>query len=154
MQPTHEKPKWVYLDVCSLCRPFDDQRQIRIQLETRAVELIFTHVRQDHIKLIISAAHTIEIEAIGDLEERTQLMFLRNQLGTRPKFNLIAARQRAKYLVSQGLGIADATHLAFAEQVQAEFVTVDDRLMKRYQRTHPIIWCGSPIAYCEKENLK
>lgn len=104
----------MYLDVCALCRPLDDQRQIRIHLETRAVELILTHVRRDHIKMVVSAAHTIEIEAIDDLEERTNLGFLLYRLGARPKFDLITVRQRAEYLVSQGLGIVDATHLAFA----------------------------------------
>ena len=38
--------KNVYLDVCALCRPFDDQQQVRIRLETSAVELILAHVRQ------------------------------------------------------------------------------------------------------------
>jgi len=33
------KPKQVYLDVCALCRPFDDQQQVRLRLETNAVEL-------------------------------------------------------------------------------------------------------------------
>ena len=27
--------KRIYLDVCALCRPFDDQHQVRIRLETR-----------------------------------------------------------------------------------------------------------------------
>ena len=30
----------VYLDVCALCRPFDDQAHMRIRLETEAVQLI------------------------------------------------------------------------------------------------------------------
>jgi hypothetical protein len=34
----------VYLDVCSLCRPFDDQKYSRIRLETEAVNLIFAKV--------------------------------------------------------------------------------------------------------------
>ncbi|MEK8020003.1 MAG: hypothetical protein VSS75_024280 [Candidatus Parabeggiatoa sp.] len=38
--------KRVYLDVCALSRPFDDQRQVRIQLESSAVTLILEHVKQ------------------------------------------------------------------------------------------------------------
>ena len=33
-------PKSIYMDVCALSRPFDDQRYPRIRLETEAVNLI------------------------------------------------------------------------------------------------------------------
>ena len=95
--------KLVYLDVCALCRPFDDQRQARIRLETTSVELILAHVRRRTVGLIVSPAHDVEIGAIADREERTQLVFLLEQLGTRLDFDLPAARQRAEQLAAQGL---------------------------------------------------
>jgi len=147
-------PKRVYLDVCTLCRPFDDQSLVRIRLETSAVELILSHVRQKEIALIVSPAHDVEIGAIADLEERSQLALLLEQLGTRPRFDLSAARQRAEYLAAQRLGVADAAHVAFAEHAQADFVTVDDQLIKKCRRIRLAIWCGTPPLYCEKENLR
>ena len=63
----------IYLDVCALCRPFDDQSQIRIRLETEAVQLILSHVRAENLSLIVSPVHDAEITAIGDLAERTHL---------------------------------------------------------------------------------
>lgn len=144
----------VYLDVCALCRPFDDQNQARIRLETTSVEIILDHVRRETIKLIISPAHEAEIGAIPEREERNQLLLLLRQLGTRWHFNLRAARQRAEELVAQGVGVADAAHLAFAEQSSAEFITVDDQLLRRCRRIKLSIWCGSPLAYCDKENLQ
>ena len=40
-----KKPRLVYLDVCALNRPLDDQSQMRIRLEADAVALISaTHV--------------------------------------------------------------------------------------------------------------
>jgi hypothetical protein len=39
----------VYLDVSALCRPFDDQAQMRIRLETDAVLLILSHVRSKNL---------------------------------------------------------------------------------------------------------
>ena len=147
-------PKRVYLDVCALCRPFDDQRQARIRLETTSVELILAYVRKKKIELIVSPTHDAEIEATADREERSQLMLLLKQLGTRPALNLQTAQQRAERLTAQGVGIADAAHLAFAEQSQAEFVTVDDRLVKICRRVEPAMWYGTPLAYCDKEGLK
>jgi len=146
--------KRVYLDVCALCRPFDDQRQARIRLETTSVELILSYVRRKKLELIVSPTHGIEIEATADLEERSQLLLLLNQLGTRPLVDLRTVQQRAERLIAQGVGIADAAHLAFAEQSQAEFVTVDDRLIKICRRAKVAVWFGTPLAYCDKEGLK
>lgn len=36
--------KLVYIDVCALSRPFDEQEYIRIRLETEAVNLILSPV--------------------------------------------------------------------------------------------------------------
>jgi predicted nucleic acid-binding protein len=59
----------------------------------------------------------------------------------------------ASQLVADRFGVADAAHVSFAQQASADFVTVDDRLLKKCQRTNLTIWCGSPTAFCEKENL-
>jgi predicted nucleic acid-binding protein len=147
-------PKRIYLDVCALCRPFDDQRQARVRLETSALELILAHVRQAELRLIVSPVHHLEIEAIVDLEERKQLLLLLKQEGAQTEFDLPTTRQRAEQWVAQGLGVGDAAHLAFAEEAHADFVTVDDRLLKQCRRLMPIAWCGTPQAYCDKENLR
>ena len=77
----------IYLDVCALCRPFDDQQQIRIRLESSAVELILAHVRQKEVALIVSPVHHREIEAITDLEERKQLLLLLEEFGSQLEFD-------------------------------------------------------------------
>jgi predicted nucleic acid-binding protein len=57
-------------------------------------------------------------------------------------------------LISSGLGIADAAHLASAESGGSDSVTCDDRLLRQCRRIKPGVWYGTPIAYCEKENLR
>jgi len=146
--------KQVYLDVCALCRPFDDQQQARIRLETGAVELILAHVRQENLKLIVSAVHRLEIVAIKNAEEREQVALLLNRIGSVVKTEVAATRRLAEELVADGFGVADAAHVAFAAQAGAEFVTVDDRLLKHCYRAQLTIWCGTPVGYCEKEKLK
>jgi predicted nucleic acid-binding protein len=71
-----------------------------------------------------------------------------------PQVDLMLARKRAELFSAQGIGVADAAHLAFAEQARADFVTVDDRFLKKTKRFMLPIWTGSPLAYCEKENLR
>ncbi len=144
----------VYLDVCALCRPFDDQSQIRIRLETEAVQLILSHVRTGNLSLVVSPVHDAEIAPIDDLAERTHLQVMLQQIGHRIPVDLTQARQRAEALVQQGLGPADAAHLACAEQVRADSVTCDDWLIRQCRRVKPGIWFGTPIAFCDKENLR
>jgi predicted nucleic acid-binding protein len=144
----------VYLDVCALCRPFDDQSQIRIRLETEAVQLILSHVRAGNLNLIVSPVHDAEIAAIDDLAERIHLQVMLQQIGLRVPLDLSEARQRAEILVQQGLGPADAAHLACAEQVRADFVTCDGRLIRQCRRVKPGIWFGTPIAFCDQEDLR
>ncbi len=54
----------LYLDVCTLCRPFDDQNLMRIRLETDAVYLILQNVLNGHYEMVTSPVHFKEIEAI------------------------------------------------------------------------------------------
>ena len=54
----------VYLDVCALCRPYDDQSYMRIKLETIAVQLIFSAIDQNMYDLVYSSVHVKEISAI------------------------------------------------------------------------------------------
>ncbi len=77
-----------------------------------------------------------------------------HRIGDRASLDLARARQRAEMWVQQGLGPADAAHLACAEQVGADFVTCDDRLLRQCRRIRPGVWCGTPAAFCEKEDLR
>ena len=149
-----ESLRQVYLDVCALSRPFDDQTQARIRLETDAVQLILSNVRQGRLRLIVSAAHTVEMAAIDDVEERNTLEKWLKELGYRPRADLRKARQRAEELARVKIGPADAAHIALAEQAEAAFVTVDDRLLRQARRVKLSVWAGTPLEYCEKEKLK
>ena len=47
-------PQPIYLDVCTLSRPFDEQHYLRIRLETEAFNLILSRVRKNDYKLLVS----------------------------------------------------------------------------------------------------
>lgn len=144
----------VYLDVCALCRPFDDQTQMRIRLEADAVQLILSHIRSGDFDLVVSPAHEIEIDAIDEHAEREHLLSTLQRIGRRVETDLVDAREHAERLAAQGLGVADAAHLAFAEAAEADFVTCDDRLLRQCRRGKHKVWVGTPIAFCEKEDLQ
>jgi predicted nucleic acid-binding protein len=146
--------RFVYLDVCALSCPFYDQSQMRIRLETDAVQLILSHVHAGNLGLIVSLIHYMEIGAIEDVLEGEHLLSTVQQLRHPMDFDLYRARGRAEQFVQLGLGLADAAHLAFAEQAGADFVTIDDRLLQQCRHAGPSIWHGTPAAFCAKENLR
>lgn len=148
------KAKPVYLDVCALCRPFDEQDYARIRLETDAVNLILAKIRDGKYKLLVSPVHHKEIDAIPDTFERLELLAILDKFGEPAKVNLAAARQRAEDLYQMGFGVADAAHVAYAEHNGADFITCDDKLLKKCSKTIIGVWCGDPVLYCMKEDLK
>jgi predicted nucleic acid-binding protein len=148
------KIQTVYLDVCALCRPFDDQSFVRVRMESDAVKLILQRIREGQLRLALSPVHYREISAIPDVIERVELLGVINNLGYLIKGDLIGARQRAEVLVQHGFGVADAAHVAFAEAEGADFITCDDRLLKKCQKVKLAIWCGDPLQFCIKGNLK
>ena len=51
--------KRIYLDVCSLCRPFDDQNYVRIRIETDSINLILSRVKEKYYELMKSPVHIV-----------------------------------------------------------------------------------------------
>ena len=146
--------KSIYLDVCVLSRPFDDQSFLRIRLETEALNLILSKVKNEKYILVVSPIHWEEIKAISDVFERIDLQERLRTLGKSIKTNLANARKRAEELCNLNFGVSNAAHIAFAEQCGAEFISCDDSLIKKCSRQNIKIWCGNPVAFCEKEGLR
>jgi hypothetical protein len=146
--------RFIYMDVCALSRPFDDQGLMRIRLETEAVNLILSKIKEGKFKLLVSPAHDMEIRAIDNAVERIKLQTILTGMGERTKGNTHKIRARAGELIQLGFGVADAAHLAFAEFHGAEFITCDDKVIKKSLSHRIGVWCGSPLAFCEKEGLR
>ena len=145
---------FVYLDVCALSRPFDDQSFLRIRLETEAVNLILSKVQEGHFKLAVSSVHYAEIRAIPDTLERLKLLSIIERYGVLLDIDKTNARKRADELVRLGFGPADAAHVAYAESGNVSFITCDDKLLKKCEKYVTIIWCGSPVRFCTEEDLR
>jgi hypothetical protein len=77
----------IYFDVSCLNRPFDDQRQGRIRLESEAVTLLFDVIDARRWEQVSSRMAEIETRAIGDEIRRRRVLALlpegRMELGPR-----------------------------------------------------------------------
>ncbi len=70
------------------------------------------------------------------------------------KVDLKAAKKRAEDLYNLKFGVANAAHVAFAEQSEAEFISCDDSLLKKCLKYNIKLWCGNPVTFCEKEGVR
>ncbi|HAJ79188.1 MAG TPA: PIN domain-containing protein [Fibrobacteres bacterium] len=121
----------VYLDVCCLNRPFDNQQQPRIRLESEAVLLILRYCEQGIFEWLTSEIVDFEIEQIKDIIRKGRLQFILSF--TTHKIEIKnSVHKRAEYFESLGIKGLDAYHLAVAEYGKADvYLTTDDKLLKR-----------------------
>jgi len=139
----------LYLDVSSLNRPFDDQNQARIRIETAAVTVIFERIDAGLWRQVSSEMALIEIEATTDTDRRNRVRLLLPESNGIMKLTT-GTFQRASELEGLGFKPADAVHVAAAERAKAEvLLSCDDRLCRlarRHQRNlhvkvaNPVDW--------------
>lgn len=146
--------KSLYLDVCILCRPFDDQNIMRTRLETDAFYLILQNIQNKLYEMIFSPVHLKEIETIEALRERLWLVGLLDKYGIMPPCDLSKIRKRAEQLCNIKFGVADAAHVAFAEATSDFFITCDDKLLRKCNKSNVKISVVSPVDFCFKEDLR
>lgn len=121
----------LYLDVCSLQRPWDDRSQLRIRVEAEAVLGILSRCDAGGAELLSSDALLSEARKNPDPARRSNVLdILARAFDTIPLTDPIEVR--AGELVAAGLGPYDALHLASAAARGADyFCTCDDRLLRR-----------------------
>ena len=122
----------LYLDNSVLNRPFDDQRQPRIWLETLSFSLVLSLVEAGEAVILSSPVHALE-------NERNPFPIRKKWVEKCLRFAVKLAEltpeigQRARLLERDGFKALDALHIACAESAGADhFLTCDDRLMRRY----------------------
>lgn len=144
----------LYLDVCTLCRPFDDQNMMRIRLETDALFLILRGIQNKIYEMMVSPVHLKEIEDIEDIYERLDVSILLDKYGIKPKCDLNEIKKRAEQLYLLKFGVADAAHIAFAEVTSDIFITCDDRLLGKCNKSKVNVAIMNPVDFCLREDLR
>jgi predicted nucleic acid-binding protein len=129
-----EKTSRLYLDVCCLNRPYDDQTQFRIHLESEAILFIFTRFEAGDWFWIGSETMMLEIARNPDNLRRQRVERMMDYTHSMVEVN-VPIIERAEQLKSRGIPLFDALHLACAEAGAADyFLTTDDRLLRQSRR--------------------
>ena len=140
----------IYLDNCCFNRPFDDQKQLRIKLETEAKLDIQERIVQGKVELAWSyildfgneanpfeqrklAIKDWKVHACVDADETKEI------LGTAERFERMGVRSK------------DALHLACAVAMKCEyFLTTDDQLVKKASGVTKIK-VTDPVSFIREE---
>lgn len=139
----------LYLDACCFNRPFDDQRQNRIRLESEAIILIMDRLHNKEWEWIGSDVLLAELENTPDIDKRRYLMELAEWVHLHVDLteHVIA---RATQLEHLGLKSFDAMHVACAESAHADvFLTTDDKLLRTAlrERDNLYVTTANPLSW-------
>ena len=129
----------VYLDNCCYNRPYDDQSQLKIQMETLAKLEIQQQIRDKRLEqassYILEAENAVNpfdrkrLDIQSFLDENTTVFVSISQDN--------AVRKLAAKIMSTGIRLMDACHIACAILADCDvFLSTDKRILK-YQ--HPAI---------------
>jgi predicted nucleic acid-binding protein len=124
----------IYLDMCCLKRPFDDQSQVRIRVETETV-LSLLAMEGERLRFVRSKALLLEnsLNPVKERASRVEQWLMSAPLWQPSEISRLP--NRVAELMTMGIKNFDALHLASAEEANAAvFVTTDDRLMAAAHR--------------------
>ncbi len=123
----------IYLDNCCYNRPYDDQSQLRISLETQAKLYVQDLIRQKKLNLVSSyvlwyenSQNPFEIRkrSISEFIEKNTIEYIDIDKAEDIK-------RKADEIMKTGVKTKDAYHVACAIYANCDyFFTTDDRLLK------------------------
>lgn len=121
----------IYLDMCCLQRPLDDQTHLRIHIESESILGVLAWCEAGDAELLNSVALKYEVDHNPHPARKA---FVQETL-LKSKQTIQASdsvEQLARIYCNHGIKVLDALHLACAVEAQANyFCTCDDRFYRR-----------------------
>jgi hypothetical protein len=128
----------LYLDNCCFNRPFDDQGQLRVRLETEAKLRVQEEIRGGRFDLVWSYILDYE-NSKNPMRERREQIDLWHRYATVDVIETPQLIKTALRFEKNGLKTLDALHLACALSAAADcFLTTDDGILKKCRQVEPL----------------
>ena len=139
----------IYLDNCCFNRPFDDQSQIRIRLESEAKLRIQDDLVEEKFELVWSYILDAENRA-NPFEERMNAISDWKKQATEVIKENKKILDKAKKLKEIGLSSKDALHISCAISAKCKyFLTTDDKILNKNNLIKEIIIID-PIGFIKE----
>jgi len=141
--------KLIYLDNCCFNRPYDDQTQPKVAIETLAKLHIQELVHKRELDIVWS--YILKFENSRNIFEAKRAAIERwEQISTRFVKKSDAVIALAREIAATGIKPADSLHIACAITAQCDYmITVDNRVLK--YRDSRIIICN-PVDFINEES--
>jgi len=138
------KKQKIYLDICCFNRPYDEQSQLKIEIETKAklfiqqlvverkIDMVWSYIldyenSRSHFRQRQNAIQKWQSLAVEDIDETQEILLL------------------SSYIQKTGIKNVDSLHIACAVCANCDyFISVDRRLLK--YRNDGIVLCD-PIEF-------
>jgi len=114
------------MDVCCLNRPFDDNNNDRISIESEAILKILYHCQERKWDLFASDVIDLEISRTTDLDKKQKVLLLYSSWTSKIEYNK-DIRALAEIFHGYGLKLFDSIHLASAEYGHADVLFTTDK---------------------------
>ena len=142
----------IYMDVCCLCRPFDDQTMGRIRVEVAAVQEIIRRCATQEFTLVTSEAIPEELSKIPDINKRLRVEKIVS-IAQEHIFIDEGIISRMHEFIAKGGDAMDSLHVACAERAGAVFLTADDNLITFFKSHQNIqVHIENPVTWLKEEN--
>lgn len=138
----------IYLDNCCYNRPFDDQTQERIHLESEAILTVLQRGQSGIYTIVGSDVLQLEIERMHDVVKKQQVTDLYKVSDTHILYTK-EIKERAKEIRKQSkIKTFDSLHIASSEMGEVDvMLTTDDKLEKMSGKLDLKIRVMNPLKF-------
>ena len=139
----------IYFDTCCYNRPYDDQMQSKVRMESEAVKNIVKLAQWYGYTIFGSKTLEIEIGRISDLRKYNDVLgFYRRTVTDRAYLKKNVFEQIAPMALQAGIRGLDVFHLCFSVSAEADYlVTADDGFLKVASRMNLPIEVINPVHF-------
>lgn len=138
----------VYLDNCCYNRPFDDQTQERIHLESEAILTILQRGQTGIYTIVGSDILELEMDRMHDPIKKQKVKELYKVAKVRVSYTESMKERSQEIMRVSKIRTFDGLHIAAAENVQADvMLTTDDKLEKMAERLELKVRVMNPLKF-------
>ena len=120
----------IYLDACCLNRPFDNQSQVRVHLESEAILQIIESAKKGKVIWFNSDALEFEVDKIENQDKKEKVLALLEYSNNKIEMS-DTILSKAIDIQKLGFSPLDALHVALGIFIQVDvLLTTDDKLEK------------------------
>lgn len=138
----------IYLDNCCYNRPFDDQTQERIHLESEAILTVLQRGQAGIYKIVGSSILELEMERMHDAMKKQRVKDLYKITNMHICYTEEIKFRSQEIMKLSNIRTFDSLHIAAAEAAKADaLLTTDDKLEKTAEKLDLNIKVMNPLKF-------